>query len=458
MRLAIIGGGGFRVPLVYGALFAGGSGTGQAPEPSGITEVALYDSEPARVRAIGHVLSQLAAGRPGAPRVVVCTDLDDALRGAAFVFCAIRVGGLSGRTIDERSALDLGLLGQETTGPGGVCYGLRTVPVMVEIASRIAAVAPDAWTINFTNPAGMITEAMSAVLGDRVLGICDTPVGLFGRVADHFGVDEAQGWFDYFGLNHLGWLRSAYVAGRDRLPELLADDEALLGMEEGRLFGPAWIRSLGMIPNEYLHYYYNNRDAIASITSQPQTRGEFLLDQQARFYAEAEKDPSMALREWKRTLREREDSYMADAVAGTPTGTPAGTCEGEQEHREGGGYERVAVAVMRAISGHGSTRLVLNTRNRGALPCLDDDAVVEVPCLVDSNGAHPVAVGSVPAHAAGLMTSVKAVERTTIEAALTGSRSAAVRALALHPLVDSVRVAEELLAAYLSSYPSLRLT
>ena len=136
---------------------------------------------------------------------------------------------------------------------------------MVELAETVAERAPRAWLINFTNPAGMVTEALQQVLGDRVIGICDSPIGLCRRVARALGRDPGEMWFDYFGLNHLGWLRAAYDADGDRLPELLADDAALAGFEEGRLFGGDWLRALGMIPNEYLYYFYFHADAVASI-------------------------------------------------------------------------------------------------------------------------------------------------------------------------------------------------
>jgi 6-phospho-beta-glucosidase len=200
VRLTILGGGGFRVPLVYRALLAD-RGKGR------ITEVVLHDLDPSRTAVIAQVLAEQAAAYPDAPEVSVTPDLDEALTGADFVFSAIRVGGLEGRAADERESLEEGVLGQETVGAGGIAYGLRTVPVAVDIARRVLAVAPGAWVINFTNPAGLVTEAMSRHLGDRVIGICDSPVGMGRRVAAVLGVDPASAWFDYAGLNHLGWLR-----------------------------------------------------------------------------------------------------------------------------------------------------------------------------------------------------------------------------------------------------------
>ncbi|KNE80755.1 MULTISPECIES: 6-phospho-beta-glucosidase [Streptomyces] len=452
MRLTVLGGGGFRVPLVYRALLD------DSGDPAGrCTELVLYDTDRGRLDAIGAVLARQAARRAGdgrgtggpAPAVRLTTELDDALRGADFVFSAIRVGGLEGRVRDERIPLAEGVLGQETVGAGGVLYGLRTLPVAVRIAERVATVAPDAWVINFTNPAGMVTEAMGRVfrergLPDRVIGICDSPVGLCRRAARALGADPDRADYDYVGLNHLGWLRRLTVDGRDLLPSLLGDRAALESFEEGKLFGADWLRALGALPNEYLHYYYFNRETVASVTAAEATRGEFLHRQQARFYAgeaaggDAAGDPYEA---WERTRLEREETYMAESREATG-GWQRDSCD-----LDGGGYDRVALALMRAIARNERTKLILNVPGRGAVPALDADAVVEVPCLVDAGGARPLAAGPVAPDQLGLMLTLKAVERSAIGAAESGSRTAALRALALHPLVDSVRVAERILDA-----------
>src|SRR5699024_2297848 len=262
-------------------------------------------------------------------------------------FSAGREADAETHTFDERVALGLGLLGQETIGPGGLAYALRTIPVALDIARTVAQVAPGAWVINFTNPAGIVTEAMRSVLGDRVVGICDTPIGLVRRVGRLLGVDLVAGergaHFDYVGLNHLGWLRSVTVDGTDRLPELLADDAALEEIEEARLIGKDWVRADGALPNEYLFYYLHTSAAIERITGAATTRGEFLAKQQGDFYlAAAEADGAGAttgsgadaadglgaadgadaasaadaccpspLDLWRETLHEREATYMA---------------------------------------------------------------------------------------------------------------------------------------------------
>ncbi|MEU9793728.1 6-phospho-beta-glucosidase [Streptomyces sparsogenes] len=443
MRLTVLGGGGFRMPLVYRALL---EDTGD--DAGRCTELVLFDTDRGRLDAIGAVLAEQAAGRPTAPAVRATTDLDEALRGADFVFSAIRVGGLAGRARDERVPLAEGVLGQETVGAGGVLYGLRTLPVALEIAERIAAVAPDAWVINFTNPAGMVTEAMQRVLGDRVIGICDSPVGLCRRAARALGADPGRAGYDYVGLNHLGWLRGVIVDGRDRLPELLDDATALESFEEGKLFGARWLRALGALPNEYLHYYYFNREAVTSIRSAPATRGEFLRDQQAGFYERAaaagRSGGTGALELWERTRLEREATYMAESREASG-GWQRDSCD-----LDGGGYDRIALAIMRAIARDERATLILNVRNRTAVPGLDADAVVEVPCLVDAGGARPLAAGAVAPDQLGLMLSLKAVERATIAAATSrgpAARAQALRALALHPLVDSVNVADRILDA-----------
>ncbi|GAA3469780.1 6-phospho-beta-glucosidase [Nonomuraea roseola] len=442
MKLAVVGGGGFRVPLVYGALLR------DTAKPR-VEEVVLHDVSAERLAAIGNVLDQLAEGHDRAPEVRTTTDLDVALRDADFVFSAVRVGGLAGRTADERVALELGLLGQETTGPGGIAFGLRTIPVAVRLAERVAAVAPRAWVINFTNPAGMITEAMRSVLGDRVVGICDSPIGLIRRAAAALGLDPALVSPDYVGLNHLGWLRGLTYQGRDVLPGLLADDAALRQVEEARIFGDDWVRTLGALPNEYLYYYYFTRESVAAIDGAGRTRGESLLEQQSRFYAAVRERPLQALAEWGRARRERDATYMAETRESTDAG------EREAADLEAGGYEGIALALMAAIARGEPSTMILNVRNGSAVPGLPSEAVVEIPCAVNGSGVRPLATRPLPGRLLGLVQQVKAVEQTTIEAALTGSARLAVEAFALHPLVDSVGTARRLLDGYRARIPEL---
>jgi 6-phospho-beta-glucosidase len=442
MRLTMIGGGGFRTPLVYAALL-------RDHEPGRITSVALVDTDEQRLATMARILSVQARSFEDPPVVTTHTDATEGLRGTDYVFSAIRVGGLEGRARDEAIAKEHGVIGQETVGFGGISYALRTLPTAMGIAELVRDVAPQAWVINFTNPAGLVTEAMARVLGTRVIGICDSPIGLARRALAALGLAaDGNVEIDYAGLNHLGWLTGMRVDGVDRLPGLLAEPDVIRSFEEGRLFGAEWIQALGALPNEYLHYFTYRREVLASEREASQNRGRYLLEQQTRFWSRA-LEATDPLAVWEATRLEREATYMAtnrDSV---------GVGERQEDDLVSGGYEGVAIALMRSIAEDRRSRLILNVPNAGVIPFLDDDAVVEIPCLVDAGGAHPLPGARVPAFGRGLVATVKYVERETIEAGLSGSRAAALRALAHHPLIDSARVAGALLDSARAAFPQL---
>lgn len=440
MKLSILGGGGFRTPFVWQAVLRNGG----APR---IDHVTLYDVDARRLEVMSTLLAQQAKGFPHAPRLTVSTSLDDAVAGSDFVFAAIRVGGIAGRQCDEHVPLDLSVLGQETTGPGGIAYALRTVPVMMRVAESVARVAPRAFVINFTNPAGIVTEAMQSILGDRVVGICDTPSGLGRRIARLLHVDEQRIQMDYVGLNHLGWMRALRYDGRDILPDLLADDHLLMQLEEGEIFGADLIRAIRAVPNEYLYYYYYNRDAVRAIKDSHVTRGDFLARTQNAFWDTVGR-ASDKVAAWQDAVSQREASYMAEATGGTQD-APTHPHEHDDDPAKQG-YAGVAIAVMNAIARNERATAILNVRNGGVIAALPADAVVEVPAMVDANGAHPFATAQPTMHQLGLMAQVKEVERRAIAAATGHSREQALYAFALHPLVDSVSVAREILDGYLA--------
>ncbi|RMB58181.1 family 4 glycosyl hydrolase [Tessaracoccus antarcticus] len=454
MKLTILGGGGFRVPLIHDAVVTNALAAAGRPSIS-IDEIALHDSSPERLRSIVQILEERTAQLPdpsGAPHITATTDVREALRGADFVFSAIRVGGSAGRALDERVALGLGLLGQETIGPGGLAYALRTIPVMHDVARTIAEVAPNAWTINFTNPAGIVTQAMRGVLGNKVVGICDTPIGLVRRVSRLLGVslenDQDRVEYDYVGLNHMGWLRSVRIDGVERLPAVLADDAALEHIEEARLIGKDWVRAIKALPNEYLYYYWHTDEAIANILSAGQTRGEFLADEQRRF-EESLACCTSPLQAWREALHERESTYMAEAR--------------DEERREediaGGGYQEVALRLMTALATGSPERMILDVGNDSGgglvVPELPADLVLEVGCLVDDKGIHPLPVAPLNLSQLGMMARLRASEAAISEAALTGSAEKAWEGFAIHPLVDSPRLGKELLAGYRKAHPSI---
>lgn len=418
------------MPLVYEAV-------ARARERVAISEVALTDEDPARLTAMARVLRALDLDLP----VITTPDLDEALRGAAVIFAAVRVGGTAGRVVDEQVALRHGLLGQETIGPGGLAYAIRTLGVMEDLAARALRLAPEAWIINFTNPAGLITEAMQAH-NPRVVGICDTPIGLVRRVGRVLGIDADAADIGYIGINHLGWLRTFTVNGIDQLPRLLADRDLLARIEEARILGIDWVQTIGALPNEYLYYYTYTREAISAISEAPATRGEFLDEQQGTFYsrvARGEGDPGAL---WHETLAEREATYMAEARE-----------DDREEEDLGGGYHEVAVDLMASLLGGERNRMILNVAGAGAIPQLPHDAVVEMPCEVDARGIHPIRPATtLELDQVALLMRVKAADRALIEAVRRGSKTLAWRAFALHPLVDSAAVARELLEDYIRGH------
>nr|WP_329609261.1 hypothetical protein [Arthrobacter sp. ATA002] len=295
----------------------------------------------------------------------------------------------------------------------------------------------------------MVTEAMRAVLGDRVIGICDTPIGLLRRAVHAVGATPGTVDFDYVGLNHLGWLRRISVAGEDRLPGLLANDAALVQMEEARLMGFDWVRALGAVPNEYLYYYYFQREATDRIRTAAETRGEFLHRQQAGFYDQAHRHPDSALDLWNRTRHEREASYMAES-------RPENERNNRQESDvDGGGYQGVALELMGGLTQGTAGTMILNVANRGTVPELPNDAVIEVACDINAEGPAARKVAPVRGDMLGLLQQVKAAEQLTIAASVHRDPVLAWRAFAAHPLVDSVSVARKLLDVYRQTIPGV---
>ncbi len=437
VQLTILGGGGFRVPLVVDAV-------ARARERVDIDEIVLHDLDADRLAVISAVVAEQIADRADAPRVRVATDLRDAVEHADVIFSAIRVGGTQGRVRDEQVARDLGLLGQETVGPGGLAYAMRTVPVVHELARLIAEIAPQAWVVSFTNPAGLVTEAMRTHLADRVVGICDTPISLLRDAARALGLPERGVTGDYLGLNHLGWLRTVEHDGVDHLPALLADRERLLTMEETGVFGVEWLRALGSLPGEYLHYY----DRTVTSSGAGAGRAAYLVQQQGAFF-DGGPGPGASAR-WRAALAERENTYMADAR----THEHVDARDGD---RQGGGYHEVAVDLMAALLCGTPAWMILNLANNGTMPALPDDAVIEVSAHVDGSGARPTgAHRPLTLDQLGLVSAVKASERFAIDAARTGSEELAWRAFAEHPLVRSPRLGRDLLDGYLAAEPLLR--
>ncbi|MEO8422928.1 MAG: 6-phospho-beta-glucosidase [Actinomycetota bacterium] len=439
MKVTVLGGGGFRAPMLDRSLVWGA-------EAIELDEVVFYDTSEPRLRLIADVLRAMDDERGGGLPRRISTDLDDALDGAGAVFAAIRVGGNAGRIVDETVPVELGLLGQETVGPGGIAFALRTLPVMRQIATAAAARAPGAWFLNFTNPAGLVTEALRDILGDRAVGICDSPISLGRAVADALGRSSHALEFDYAGLNHLGWLLGVREDGRDVLPELLASERAI-EVEEVRLFGLDRIRELGMVPNEYVAYYERAGAIVRRMRERGATRGQLVEEQQLGFFDQRYVGPADALLGWRRARDARHASYMDEAGGDRASEAPS------QDEPQDEGYGAVAVGFLRAIATDTSERLILNTANAGRMPFLDDEAVVEAPSLVGRDGPAPVPVGELLPSQRELLTRVKEAERLTLRASSERSAELAIEAIARHPVVDSRPLAEQIFVGYLARQP-----
>jgi alpha-galactosidase/6-phospho-beta-glucosidase family protein len=450
MKMTLLGTG-VRAPFVLRGLVS-------AQEDLGLDEVVLHDIDGERLELMTTLGASFCAEWGSRFSVRGEVDPRAAIEGSRFVFSAIRPGQERARAVDEEVPLKHGVLGQETTGPGGFAMALRTIPAMVAYGRLIEQVAPQAMLVNFTNPVGIVMQAVSDHTNVRAVGICDGPVSMTRSVAAFLGEPRDRVHVDYFGLNHCGWIHRVLVRGVDRLPEIIERFEELQAAdEEWQLFDAELVRTIGMLPMEYLYFYYYRDLAVGHIQGSGGSRGRQLqalndaLWPQLRTAIDAG-DLTEARAAWERAMAQRDATYFArergDILAEENDDEPADVFEGE-------GYEGMATAVMKAVTRGSRTPLVLNVPNRGAIGGLRDDDVVEVTCLVDEHGAHPLAQGIVPESALALIRQVKQYERLTVEAAIEGSYGAALDALLAHPLVGSFPAAKSILDDYMEQLSGL---
>ncbi len=425
MKLALIGGGGVRTPLLV-------NGLTHADLP--VDEIALFDEDRARLATIGGLAGRMA----GRARVRLCETSADCISGADFVFTSIRVGGIARRARDESAALRHGIVGQETIGPTGFAMALRTIPPMVAYAQEVRRLAPGAWIVNFTNPVGMITEAVRTVT-DRVIGICDTPMELYEEVAHALELPSAECRFDYFGLNHLGWIREVFHRGEPQLHRLWSDPDRLRQVYRAPLFDPAFLSELQLLPTEYVYYYYRAQDAYEHLRRAGLSRGRVIEDLNDRLFRDLAAAHADAPVVYEQYLAARSAGYMQLESGGQPVTavSPWAALTG---------YDKIALAVVRAVFFNANALIPLSVANAGNIPALGAADVVEVPCLVNANGAQPMHVGMVPERVRPLLEQVKAYERMTVRAALSRSLALSREALALNPLVRDPALLDPLLA------------
>lgn len=406
MKLTVVGGGSTYTPELV-------DGFARLRDVLPLEELVLVDPATDRLEPVAGLARRIFARQGHDGRIVTTSDLDRAADGADAVLLQLRVGGQAAREQDETWPLECGCVGQETTGAGGLAKALRTVPVVLDIADRVRRASPHAWIIDFTNPVGIVTRALLRA-GHKAVGLCNVAIGLQRKFAALLGVAPAEVHLDHVGLNHLTWetaVRLGGPEGKDVLPDLLAGHGDTIA-EDLRLPRPLLDR-LGVIPSYYLRYYYLHDKVVEEMRTRPSRAAEVaaLERELLTLYADPALDEKPAL----------------------------------LARRGGAHYSEAAVDLAAALlGGEGSAYQVVNTFNRGTLPFLPDDAVIEVQAAVGPRGATPLPVPSVGPLLAGLMANVAAYEDLALDAALHGGRDRVLRALLAHPLVGQYEYAEAL--------------
>lgn len=388
-----------------------------------VSEIALQDINQERLEIISEFLKRFARRLEMNVKITAHTGWDTALPGADFVITQYRVGGNAARVQDERIPLKHGFIGQETTGPGGMMKALRTIPVALALAKAMEKQCPKAWMINYTNPSGMIAEALSKYSSIHSVGLCAGGIRPAQELSKAAGVPESDIRYDYFGLNHLNFAYNLTIRGEPVSEDMLRATLKSRWSEATETF----VNTLGMFPSSYIQYYFRTQKKYNDIVNAPQTRGERVLDLEKVIY----------------------DAYA----------NPAQDVEPEELHlRGGGGYSQVAIGVLEAIYTNTDRWMVCNVPNRGTIRCLPDDAVIETGCIVNASGIKPLPQPNFPKQVWGLVCAVKNYEQLAVEAAVTGDRGLALCALVAHPLVRDVDRAmpmlEELLEANRAYLPA----
>jgi 6-phospho-beta-glucosidase len=405
IKVAVVGGGSTYTPELVDSLCA-------HEDRLVVDELVLMDPDADRLEAVGGLAGRILRERGWQGALVTTDQRERAVDGADFVIVQLRVGGQAARHTDETLPIGYGCLGQETTGPGGLAKALRTVPLVLDIAEETAdRAAPGAWVVDFTNPVGIVTQALLDE-GHRAMGLCNVAIHVQRRIGHYLGIDPDTVDLEHVGLNHLTWVRSASVDGVDRLPELLERFAPELELESGVPAG--LLHLLGALPSYYLHYYYCLDQNLAEQSAPGwRSRAEVVAELEAELLVEY-RDPTL-------------------------TTKPA-----KLSYRGGAFYSEAAVRLVASLHAGTGDVQVVDVRNDGAVPGMADDAVVEVPCIVGRDGATPLPQRPLPPDMAGLVAHVKAYERLAVEAARSGSRAAMIRALVVNPLVGQYPKAEHL--------------
>jgi len=410
LKFAIIGAGSSYTPELIEGLV-------KEKDSLPVEEIAFLDIDEKRLEIVSGFCRRYLQHLGHAVQITPTTDRREAIQGARFIDVQIRVGGNAQRVLDEKIPLKYGIVGQETTGPGGMMKALRTIPVMLDIARDVERYSPGAWIVNYTNPTGLVTEAVTKYTRANIAGLCSGGLFPAWRIAEALGVPQASVGYSYVGLNHLSFAFHITVDGR---PVSDAEFERIAEAAAWGAVDPALIKTLRLIPSPYLQYYFHPARKVRELRKKDYTRGEEVQRLEQEIFA-AYADPACHTK--------------PEALA----------------RRGGGGYSEVAINVMKAIYANQEKLVIVNVPNRGAMDGLPDDAVVEIPCLVNAAGIHALRVPEVPGTVWGIIAAVKNYEQLAVEAAVTGARDTALLALLAHPLVRDYEIAvlllEELLEA-----------
>ena len=439
MKIAVIGGAGVRTVIFINGLL-------RRYKKLNIDEVSLFDINKEKLDIIGKLCMYVVEREKKDLRITLCDTCEEAVAGTDYIVTTLRVGGDHSRVQDERAALNAGVIGQETTGAGGFSMAARTIPVLLDYCRIFQKYAPDAWIFNFSNPSGLVTQALTQAGYDKVIGICDAPSATKFRMAERLGVEEDELYVEFFGINHLSWISSVKKKGKEILSELVNDEIFLDSMQEFKTMDPEAIRSSKMLPNEYLYYYYHREKALEHILNSENTRGEAIEKINQQMMKELSgmdinADPEEALQTFLYYMQVRENSYMSveSGVSARPL-----LEKGKLPVPEGMGYAGVMLDCIEGMQSEEGKYLVLCIKNQGSLNFLDNDDIVEVTCRVSSRGIEPVEFGKIPLYCENLIRTVKSYEKCSIEAIVTNDREKAVWALAMNPLVNSWSVARKL--------------
>ncbi len=449
MKLAIIGGGSVRTPRLIPALV-------RRAQRLDLRELWLMDIQAQKLELIGGLCQALAEQSGASYKIRLTTDAAEAISGADHIVTAIRSGYEHGRAIDERICFDHGVLGQETTGAAGFAMAMRSAPAILEYARMVEKLAkPGAWVFNFTNPAGLVAQVLHDAGIQRVVGICDSANKAQQSVSSfmHIPLNRLQP-HEVYGLNHLSWTRSVKIDadpdgrnGEEVLPPLLKDP-AFVQQTHMQMFAPGLRDWQGTFMNEYLHYFYHRDEVLQSLLRKSETRGEQVLRLTNEMLEKLEQAGSVdeRLSIYREIMENRSKTYMAHARGG------ADRVRMESMSEDDEGYAGVALGCIEAIATDTPRYTGLNVPNNGAIHGMQDSDIVEIACWVTGDAIRPIHIGDIPDHQLQLMRDVKQYERLASQAILNKSRTLAVQALTVHPLVGSYPLAEKLVDAFLAAH------